>query len=236
MSYVLVALHDGMDEATKLTLELAEFIAKNESPQSFFKEAHPSHEEVRCSVQNVVSEQFASLGTGLIFGHCGRKETTLRPQQARTPHWATAQEFAGMFQQTRVYVFACETIPHRDEENESTPHAFGELAVREGVRLFVGHYISVGVPEAPPHWTLEQKDILQQATGSVFFAFLRGENDERALKKVVLDAVTDFEVAELPDDINDGETATGWGAALLLHKLRESLVVMDGSDSSAGND
>lgn len=228
MSYVLVALHDEKDEATRLTLGLAHHIASKKPPDQSFEGVHPPHEDVSQAFASLRSTVPSTIPTGLVFGHCGKRVRALHALRGSSEHWATPEEFGAMFEGTRVYVFACETIRNPRDIEEFGVESFGELAVGYGVDVFVGHYIEVGVPEPPPHWSDEQKKLLQDVTSSVFLAFLDGEDREKALKRAVLDAAAEeFLVSDSGEDIFGGEeNATGWGAALLLQKLRKSLVVL----------
>jgi hypothetical protein len=198
MSYVLVSLVG--DEATQEADKLATWFATRRRPVATFAESNPDHDSIRKAV--------AETPTALVFGHDGNG--SLRAT-SNGPAWATPEQFARIFQDARVYTYACDTLGDHFEESHDS---FGHLAKRHGVRVFAGHCIWATA-------TLDQAcqpidDAVRQALAVVLEAFLDGEDNDVKLRRL---AEESFSI------IDEGFYALG-GVPMAIHGMMQGLRVL----------
>lgn len=96
MSYVLVSLVG--DDATAANDEFARAFAVSHRPKHAFHGESPAHADVAAAVRETK--------TALVLGHDGGG--SLRGASQGDP-WITPQEFAKVFYDARVWVYACDT-------------------------------------------------------------------------------------------------------------------------------
>ncbi|MCU0656512.1 MAG: hypothetical protein MUF64_15060 [Polyangiaceae bacterium] len=159
MNYALICLVG--DENTQRIERSARAFAKRFPPQSDILSPQPSFDEVHRTVNE---------GNALLTGHNGSGNLRTTSQGVA---WANASQFASMFQGSRVYVYACNTLGEGGLESLSS---FGQEAVQQGVSCFAGHCVVVP--------TDNQSSQIDQVLHALWQAFLEGENDQESLQKV----------------------------------------------------
>jgi hypothetical protein len=111
----------------------------------------------------------------LVFGHDGGG--TIRGA-AQGPPWADPEQFAGVFNGARVWVYAGDT---RGRHLEEDLDSFGRRTSDLGVAVFAGHCSPI--PAVPAFETLPALRILVYgALGRAFRAFVGGTNSASALR------------------------------------------------------
>lgn len=169
MTYVLVSLLG--DEATELNDCFALEFEKAFPPAIAFHEPLPDHDEVSAAVRAVPN--------ALVFGHDGGG--SLRGASTGAP-WVTPEQFAEIFADARVWVYACDT---RAKKLEDDLESFGRKAHDLGVGVFAGH--CAAITAVPLFQTLpETRKTVRDALGRAFRAFLTGENNAGELRRVAL--------------------------------------------------
>lgn len=169
MSYVLVSLLG--DGATELTDAFAKMFAVRYPPAVAFHEQHPDHDEVAAAIHDTPA--------ALVFGHDGGGSLRGASNGRR---WTNPEEFAQIFQDARVWTFACDTRSPRLEEDLDS---FGRLASENGVVVFAGH--CAPIPAVPAfHAFPELRNNVHNALDRVFRAFLEGENNAGELRRIAL--------------------------------------------------
>ncbi len=171
MSYVLVSLIG--DEATATNDEFARWFALNHPPARAFHGESPSHDDVAAAVRETK--------TALVLGHDGGG--SLRGASTG-PAWITPEQFAQVFQDARVWVYACDT---RGPTLEQDLESFGRIAFERGVYVFAGHASPI---TAVPPFTLfpDLRKRTHEALARVFRAFIHGEDNANELRRIALAA------------------------------------------------
>jgi hypothetical protein len=117
----------------------------------------------------------------IVFGHDGGG--SIRASRTGDP-WADPQQFATIFADARVWVYACDTCP---AALRAAVDSFGGQACALGVRVFVGHCTDVAAPPDTPTWP-SVREQARRALGRALRAFIRGENDVEELRYAALRA------------------------------------------------
>lgn len=221
MSYVLVSLVG--DEATRELDILSQYIEQQRLPFAIFRDDNPSHEGVREEVDRLNSD--SETASGVIFGHGGESSDSLRAYRDPRRVWSTPEQFADVFQNSRVYVFGCQTVSRPDD---ASIDSFGEEAVRHCVSVFVGHYMKIQPPEISASLSASQVQQLESATSAAILKFLDGCEDEGELKRVIQDSYDEEDVVFTTevDDTFGSDGAKGWSNAALMQMLWKSLRVL----------
>jgi hypothetical protein len=199
MSYVLVTLVG--DEATQEANSLAQWFAARRKPVAIFADSSPSHSQIRAALSEVP--------VALVFGHDGNG--SLRATNDG-PAWATPEQFASIFKNSRVYTYACNTIGSHFNENSSD--SFGHRAIRSGVRVFAGHCVWATASLAGVSQV--HRDAIRKALADVFDSFLDGENDGAKLR---LRAEESFDIIEAGFGLNGG-------VPMAIHGMMQGLRVL----------
>jgi len=220
LSYVLVSLVG--DDATRESDHLSQHIEQHRTPFACFRNEDPSHESIKEAVNRLRIDFETS--SGVIFGHGGESGESLKAYRDTSRIWSTPEQFADMFRNSRVYVFACQTVGRPEVEGMES---FGEEAIRCSVSVYVGHYMDIASPTSSTGLSEAQVRQLNNAASAAILKFLDGCEDEKELRRVIQDAfiekefVFDTEV----DDSFGVDGSTGWGTATLMKKIHESLRV-----------
>lgn len=169
MKYVLVSLTG--DEATAANDEFARWFASSHPPVRAFHGESPAHEEVAAAVREAK--------TALVLGHDGGG--SIRGASRGEP-WIHPAEFAKVFNDARVWVYACDT---RGPTQEQDLESFGKMAFEGGVRVFAGHASPI---TAVQPFTLmpELRKLTYEALARVFRAFIQGEDNANMLRQIAL--------------------------------------------------
>jgi hypothetical protein len=168
VTYVLVSLCG--DEATERNDEFARVFAASYPPVAAFH-GHPDHDKVAAAIRTTPN--------ALVFGHDGGG--TLRAS-SQGPKWADPEEFAMVFRDARVWVYACDT---RAPKLEADLESFGRRAKDDGVAVFAGHCAAItAVLQYAEFPSLRQS--VHRALDRAFRAFLGGENRSKKLQRIAL--------------------------------------------------
>lgn len=171
MSYVLVSLLG--DEATEANDEFARWFASQHPPARAFHAEFPDKNDVATAIQETK--------TALVLGHDGGG--SLRGA-SKGSAWIKPEEFAHVFRDARVWVYACDT---RGPTLEQDLESFGKIAFEGGVRVFAGHASPITavmpfrlMPDLRQRW--------YNALSRAFRAFIQGEDNANELRQVALKA------------------------------------------------
>jgi hypothetical protein len=157
VAYALICLVG--DENTQSIERSAREFAKKFPPHGSILTPQPTSGEVK---------QTVNRGNALVTGHNGRGNLRTTSQGSA---WADAQQFAGMFQGARVYVYACNTLGEGGLESLSS---FGHQAIQAGVMRFAGHCVVVP--------TENQSSGIDAVLHALWRAFLEGEDRQDRLQ------------------------------------------------------
>lgn len=169
MSYVLVSLTG--DEATAANDEFARWFATTHPALQAFHGEAPLHEEVAAAVRE--------SKTAIVLGHDGGGSLRGKSQGAA---WITPREFAHVFHDARVWVYACDT---RGPSVEQDLESFGRIAFDGGVRVFAGHASPITAVMPFNLWP-DFRMRTYQALARAFRAFIQGENNKNVLRQIAL--------------------------------------------------
>lgn len=169
MKYVLISLTG--DEATAANDEFARTFASTNPPTHEFHGEFPSHEAVAAAVRETK--------TALVLGHDGGGSIRGASQGNA---WITPEVFAKVFQDARVWVYACDT---RGPTLEQDLESFGRIAFEGGVRVFAGHASPITAVMPFNLWP-EYRIGTHAALSRAFRAFILGENNQIALRQKAL--------------------------------------------------
>lgn len=169
MSYVLVSLIG--DDATAANDEFARWFAAHHPPACAFHAESPAHDEIAAAVRETK--------TALVLGHDGGG--SLRGASQGAP-WITPPEFAKVFYDARVWVYACDT---RGPTLEQDLESFGRIAFEQGVRVFAGH--ASPITAVPPFMLFpDLRKRTHEALARAFRAFIQGEDNAAVLRRIAL--------------------------------------------------
>jgi hypothetical protein len=167
VSYVLVSLTG--DEATAANDEFARWFAKEHPPLLAFHGESPLHEDVAAGVRETK--------TALVLAHDGGGSIRGASQGDA---WITPQQFAHVFHDARVWVYACDT---RGPTLEQDLESFGRIAFESGVRVFAGHASPITAVMPFNLWP-DFRTRTYQALARAFRAFIQGENSATVLQQI----------------------------------------------------
>lgn len=169
MKYVLVSLTG--DDATAANDDFARSFAESHPPIRAFHGESPAHEEVAAAVREAK--------TALVLGHDGGG--SIRGASQGAP-WIIPSEFAKVFYDARVWVYACDT---RGPTQERDLESFGKIAFEGGVRVFAGH--ASPITAVPPFALFpDLRKRTHEALARVFRAFIQGEDNANTLRHIAL--------------------------------------------------
>ena len=171
MTYVLVSLVG--DDVTQQADVFARQVGELRSPLRAFHEPSPAHE--------VVAAANDAVRKAVVVGHngCHDGSPSLRAH-AGGGQWADGEKLGEIFQHSRVYAYACETMGSRGEPDVE---ALGNLACRAGVAAFAGHavFVDIGWQQS---LASAYRERVTEAVSQMIFAFLDGENDADQLRLI----------------------------------------------------
>lgn len=202
MSYVLVHLLG--DAASGHAVRLTDHLREQRTPTCVFVDDHPPHHEVKRSFVEPPTPM-----TGVCIGHGGPAGIGPTPERI----WANASEIGALFEQRRLYAYACNTAGGLE--------SLGARAIQAGVVVFVGHDRTLEAPLPPA----EQR-MVESVAGAAIIAFIDGLDDEVAL----INAIDDAALEIIPDGVPLEFTASrdqpnNWTQRQLFDKLASSLHV-----------
>jgi hypothetical protein len=173
VSFVLVSLVRDGDISTQASDAFARWYAEQHPPAQSFHGDSPDHEAIAQAVRQLDKRR------GFVLGHGGE---TLRSGPGPDPLspfkqvivWADAQQFGSLFEDARVYVFACSTLAE-----EADVQSFGKRAVGHGIAVYAGHFKPIQAPDITDTDLYAER--MRRALQRVVTKFLDGCNDRAQL-------------------------------------------------------
>lgn len=159
----------------------------------------------------------------MVCGHDGNHDGvhSFRSEAAGAP-WATPEQIGRMFQDARVYAYACETMGRGGKVDLA---ALGHEAQRQGVAAFAGHtvFFDGGWEQNVLAASL---DAVRRAVAGVIHAFLDGEDDTAKLKLLAWES---FDLLETGIVLDDPTALSAFVVPTALHLAFDHLVVAAGA-------
>jgi len=181
VSYVLVHLRG--DENTRAAGHLVDHLEQTRAPIRRFQDEQPPHDEVTSTLSST------PVRTAVCVSHGSPRGLGSTRQHI----WADAHRLGATFVEGRLYAYACSTAGDIE--------SLGAKAVASGVSVFVGHDGVVHAPR-PDH----EQQMVSAVASAAILAFIDGEEDERRLSQIVVDAGDGYVDEDIVLDFTGGST------------------------------